>query len=142
MDRVVAEIADLASASAALQDAGLKRAYPDAPESVADTPAMVIVPDQGKRKWPATNGLRSVDHEIHVQVLLGRSDLASADQAAKPFIGAVFDLFDQNVTLGALVTASGVTAYKYGKTTYGGVDFVAVDFTVSVMERTPIAYHA
>ena len=139
---IIQEVAAIQGQSATLTALGLKRAFADAPESLPELPCIVNVPGKAKRAWPATSGLRSVEHEIHMQLFMGRSDLPTADKAAKQWITAMMDLFDQNVTLGGNVTMAGVTAYEYGKLAYGAVEYLGVDCTLTASERTQVAYHA
>lgn len=140
VDAIIAAAAAIAAADPTLQELGLKRVYPDAPEQAADVPALILTPHAAKRAWPSGSNLRAVTHEITLQLLIGRGDLPGADQLAKRFITALFDVFDAHITLNQTVTAAGITAYEYGHVVYGGVDYLAVHCTLTAEERVRVAY--
>jgi len=140
LSAIVAALAEIEGADATLKDLGLVRAYPDLPKEKPQTPCLIHLPGHGKRAWPATSGLRSVDHHIETQLLLGRADMTAADALAKQFVEAMFDLIDSHVTLNGTCTMAGVTEYQAAGITWGGVSYAGIVFTVTVAERVPVVY--
>lgn len=137
---IIEAIANVEAESAALQALGLKRAYPDAPTAVQEPPVIINVPGKGVRLWPPTSNLRSVNHEVHAQVLISKGDVTSADKAAKQWIEAMIATFEGHMQLGGLVTRCGVKSYDYGKIEYAAVEYLGVDFVLGVDERTQVVY--
>lgn len=120
--------------------AGVKRAHPNAPESLAELPCFVTVPEKGERAWPLKPNLRDTTHDLRMTLYVSRGDLPGADQALKPWIDTVIATFDQHLTLGGACLAAGVVSYEYGKVEYAGTDYLGISFVLRAREVTGVVY--
>ena len=130
VDAIIQQVAAIAAAIP-----GIIKAWDKAPESLNELPAAVAVPSTGAIQYPRVPGLRQSEHVIKLILFFSRGDLPTADAQARPFIDQVVRTFDQHLTLGGSVAASGITDYKYGKVSWAGVDYLGVEFSLRAVER-------
>ncbi len=130
VDTIIQQAAVIAGAIA-----GITRAWDKAPESLNELPAVVIIPSTGDVQYPRTPSLRQVDHSLKLLLFVSRSDLPQAETAARPFIDLIIRTFDAHLTLNGAAVTSGITHYAYGKLTWGGVDYLGIDFLLRAVER-------
>lgn len=123
------------------QTGGLARVHENAPEALNELPATVIVPDEGDLDWPRKPSQRQTTHNTVLSLYVSRSDLPSADQALKPWVDKIVDLFDQNITLGGTTFNAGIVKYKYGHMEYAGTSYLGVTFTLRAVELVTLVYH-
>lgn len=114
---------------------GIKRAWDKAPESLAELPAVILVPGKGKVGYPRKPGLRDMEHDLHLIVLVSRGDLSQADLVARPFIDTFIRTFDSHLTINSTCLNSGITTYAYGKVGWAGVEYVGCEFNLHCVER-------
>jgi hypothetical protein len=133
----------IAGANAVLKtQQGIKRVHENAPESLNELPATVIVPHTGKFDWPRKPNQRSGTHDLTLTLFVSRSgDLASADQALKPWLDPIIDLFDKNITLKGNAFSAGIVDYTYGHVDYAGATYLGITFTLRAVEIAQLVYH-
>lgn len=120
---------------------GIARVHENAPESLAELPATTLVPSKGSLDWPRKSNQRRIEHDLQLTLLVRRAgDLASADQALKPWVQQIISLFDQNITLQGNAFAAGIVDYTYGHVDYGGATYLGITFTLRAVELEPVIY--
>jgi hypothetical protein len=121
---------------------GIARVHENAPESLADLPATILVPQKGTLDWPRKPNQRLTTHDLQLTLYVSRAgDLASADQALKPWVDKIIDLFDQNITLQGAAFSAGIVDYQYGHVEYGGTPYLGITFTLRAVEIATLNYH-
>lgn len=133
----------IAGANAVLKtEQGIARVNDNAPESLSVLPATILIPSKGSVDWPRKPNQRMTTHDLTLMLLVSRGgDLASADQALKPWVAKLIDLFDQNITLNGSALNAGVVDYQYGHIEYAGVDYLGITATLRAVEIAQLVYH-
>lgn len=121
---------------------GIARVHENAPESLAELPATTLIAQKGSLDWPRKPNQRMTTHDLQLTLYVSRGgDLPTADQALKPWVQKIIDLFDQNITLQGNTFNAGVVDYQYGHVSYGGVDYLGITFTLRAVELATLNYH-
>lgn len=120
---------------------GIAGAFADAPQSLSQFPCFLNYPGRGTLEWPRTPSVRTVEHEINIDLLVQKGgDLSAADRLCKPYIDKVIETFDQNITLQGSCLAAGITDYNYGVIEYSGVQYLGIKFTLKAIEKQQVVY--
>lgn len=137
-------LADVISGVVAVQKTipGVAHAYDNAPEAINEAlPAFITSASAGSVEWPREPGVRTITHEIVMDLFVNRGgDLSAADKVLKPFVDQVIETFDQNITLNGTCLNSGGITYKFGKLTYAGVEYLGIKFTLKAVELNQVVY--
>lgn len=121
---------------------GIARVHENAPESISQLPATMLVPFKGSLDWPRKPNQRTATHDLTLTLIVSRGgDLSSADKALKPWVDTIIDLFDANITLQGAAFTAGVVDYSYGHIDYGGVQYLGVTYTLRAVEVKQLNYH-
>ncbi|QQE80930.1 hypothetical protein [Alicyclobacillus sp. SO9] len=121
---------------------GIARVHENAPESLSLLPATTLVPDKGDIDWPRKPNQRNTTHNLTLTLLVARGgDLAASDQALKPWVDTIIDLFDQHFTLEGTVFVAGIVSYDYGHVEYGGTTYLGVTYTLRAVELQAVNFH-
>ena len=133
----------IAGANAVLKtQQGIKRVHENAPESLNELPATLIVAQKGTLDWPRKPNHRLTTHDLTLTLFVSRAgDLASADQTLKPWVDTIIDLFDQNITLKGNTFNAGIVDYTYGHVDYAGTTYLGITFTLRAVEIAQLVYH-
>lgn len=128
-------------ANTVLKTLGGLRVHDDAPESMSQLPATILVANHGQIDWPRKPSQRTTTHDLALQLFVNRgSDLTVADRILKPWMAKIVDLFDQNITLKGNAIQAGIVDYKYGVLDYAGTSYLGITFTLRAVEYEVVQF--
>jgi hypothetical protein len=139
-------ITDIISQAASVCSAvtGISNTFTDMPENLGTVfPCIVIYDKSCDQAYPRTPMQKQYEHQIYVNLYYAQgTNLPAADAALKQLIEPIYDAFNQNVTLNGTCTDSAIIHHDYGYVSYGGTNYVGIQFTLQVIESIPYTYHS
>lgn len=75
--------------------------YETLPESIGQTPAVIIWPGEGTIQWPRS-ATYVIEHHMEVRLLFSRADRPASDSAARPWIEKMRIAIDRDRRLGGV----------------------------------------
>lgn len=117
---------------------GIKKAYNLTPESLAELPNIIVYPASGD--IDRAPNLRITKHRIKIQLRVGRANLPSAENEARPFLAKVLDKFDANVQINGSCENSAITHYEYGALDFAGTPYLGWSFDLQAVEKEVVEF--
>ena len=125
---------------------GVRRTYPEAPETLNDFPCFVIYTQTGTQSlFPEADtpmGKATRQHSVKAILYLGTEEhfeFSEIEKRARPFIEPVFDKLLENMSLnGTIETFMSNMSYSFGTSPVGGIRYWTIMFEIPFRLRTAV----